>query len=115
MGGRVQYNREVRFFNIRYHTYLSVRRIRKSKNKYEFQFSMEDKEEENTIFRIKSLSSSSSFVTTEDLFLIQNVLTETYLTLSEPFLINETQAPLTPSLSYKKEDNLKFTKIDFLQ
>ena len=54
-------------------------------------------------------------MTTEDLFLAQNVLTETYLTLSGNFPINETKALLTPSLSYKKEDNLKFTKIDFLQ
>ena len=43
---------------------------------------MEDREEENTVFTIKSLASSAQYVTTEDLFLVQNVLTETYLTLS---------------------------------
>lgn len=37
--------------------------------------------EPNTIFAIKSLSSSSQYVTNEDLFLIKNLLTNTYLTL----------------------------------
>lgn len=32
-----------------------------------------------------------------------------------PFGVNETQAHLSPSVSYKKEDNFKFTKIDFLE
>lgn len=119
IGGRVKFEQEIRFFNVRYSSYLSVRSIRKrgnkNKNRPEFEFHMEEKEEENTIFKIKSLSSSSSFITTEDLFLIQNSYTQTYLTLSKPFDINQTQALLSPSLSYKKEDNLKFTKIDFLQ
>lgn len=67
------------------------------------------------MFRITSLSSNSAFITTEDLFLIQNVSSNTYLTLSVPFGVNETRAFLSPSLSYKKEDNFKFTKIDFLE
>lgn len=48
----------------------------------------EKNEEDNTSFRIKSLSPNSIYATTEDLFLIQHVLTETYLTLGEPFKIN---------------------------
>jgi hypothetical protein len=43
------------------------------------------------------------------------VLSETYLTLGEPFKINETRADLSPSSDYKKEDNFKFTKIEFIQ
>lgn len=54
-------------------------------------------------------------MTTEDLFLIQHVLSETYLTLEEPFKINETTANLSPSSDYKKEDNFKFTKLEFIQ
>ena len=71
----------------------------------------EKNEEDNTAFRIKSLSPNSVHVTAEDLFLIQHVLTETYLTLKEPFKINENVAHLSPSAEYKKEDNFKFTKI----
>lgn len=58
---------------------------------------MELTEEDSTIFKIKSLSSNSAYVTTEDLFLIQNVSFNTYLTLSAKFPINQTQAPLSPS------------------
>lgn len=76
---------------------------------------MEDHEEQSTIFVIKSLSSSSAFVTTEDLFLIYNVFTSTFLTLPQPFSINQTRAALEPAITHKKQDNFKFTKIDFLQ
>jgi hypothetical protein len=51
-----------------------------------------------TNFRIKSLSSNSVFITTEDLFLLQNTVTNTFVTLSNVFGMRETQASLTPSL-----------------
>ena len=46
--------------------------------------------------------------------MIQHVETETYLTLQEDFKITDTFAFLQPSGEYKKEDNFKFTKIDFI-
>ena len=47
---------------------------------------------------MKSLSPNSIYATTEDLFLIQHVLYETYLTLEQPFGVTDTRASLTPKL-----------------
>ena len=49
------------------------------------------------------------------MFIIQHVLTETYLTLSEPFKLADNYGVLEPSNEYKKEDNFKLTKIEFIQ
>jgi hypothetical protein len=114
-GGKVRFDQEVRFYNIRHQVYLSVRNIKYGRNKYKYVLATEKNEEDNTAFRIKSLSPNSIHVTTEDLFLIQHVLSETYLTLQEPFKINEATAYLSPTPDYKKEDNFKFTKIEFIQ
>lgn len=94
---------------------MSVRKIKKARNKYEYGLAMEKTEELNTVFRIKSLSINSLYVTTEDLFLLQNVSSNTYISLAAPFILNQTQAFLFPSENEKKEDNFKFTKVDFLQ
>jgi hypothetical protein len=77
----VRFDQEVRFYNIRHQVYLSVRRVKVSRNKFRCVLATEKNEEDNTNFRIKSLSPNSIYATTEDLFLIQHVLTETYLTL----------------------------------
>jgi hypothetical protein len=58
--------------------------------------------EVTTNFRIKSLSSNSIYITTEDLFLLQNTITNTFVSLSSAFAATETQASLTPSLYEKK-------------
>ena len=78
-GGRVRFDQEVRFYNIRHRVYLSVRKIREKegrygKQKFHYVLSTEKSEEDNTAFRIKSLSPNSIYATTEDLFLIQHVL-----------------------------------------
>ena len=42
IGGKIKFDQEIRFFNIRFNSYLSVRKIKKSRNKFEYQFSMEE-------------------------------------------------------------------------
>jgi hypothetical protein len=111
----VRFDQEVRFYNIRHQVYLSVRRVKVGRNKFRHVLATEKTEEDNTSFRIKSLSPNSIYATTEDLFLIQHVLTETYLTLADPFKINEARGNLAPQADFKKEDNFKFTKVEFIQ
>lgn len=71
----------MRFYNIRHQVYLSVRNVKIGRNKFKCVLATEKNEEDNTAFRIKSLSPNSIHVTTEDLFVIQHVLTESYFTL----------------------------------
>lgn len=42
MGGRVKFDQEVRFLNTKYKAYLSVRRIKKGRNKFEYEYAIED-------------------------------------------------------------------------
>ena len=34
IGGRIKFDQEVRFFNVRYHSFLSVRKIKKGRSKF---------------------------------------------------------------------------------
>jgi hypothetical protein len=63
-GGKVRFDQEVRFYNIRHQVYLSVRNVKLGRNKYKYVLSTEKNEEDNTAFRIISLSPNSVHVTT---------------------------------------------------
>ena len=63
-GGKVKFDQEIRIFNIRYQKYLSVRKKKVGRNKFEFFLATEEGEEENTIFKISNFSANSVNATT---------------------------------------------------
>ena len=45
VGGKVKFDQEIRFYNIKYATYLSVRKKKIGRNKFEFKLATEISEE----------------------------------------------------------------------
>ena len=77
-GGKIRFDDEIRFYNVRYKVYLSVEK-QVIKRQVSYRLTVEKYNSENTLFRMRGLSANSQYVTSSDLVVIEHILSECYL------------------------------------